>query len=83
MPKRRGVNILGLDVGIASDKECEAADFVVCAAATVPLLFADNLTGPCSDCGDLLQWRPYMPTKPPRISACGACRSAILRGRRP
>lgn len=78
MPKRRTVNIHGLKVAIASDKECEAADFVVCAHATIPLYFADNVTGPCSECGDLLQWRPYMPKKPPRICMrCLSIREAI------
>lgn len=76
--KRRTVDVLGLKVQVASDEECEAADFVVCAAMTVPLYFADNLTGPCSDCGDLLQWRPHAPKKPPKICVrCVTIRQAI------
>lgn len=65
------VELFGLKLNIASDEECEQADAVVCAPVTVPLYFRDNIVGPCADCGDMLQWRPHAPKKPPKI--CMRC----------
>ena len=67
----QSIELFGLKINIASDEECEAADAVVCAPATTPLYFPDNITGPCADCGDLLQWRPHAPKTPPRV--CMRC----------
>jgi hypothetical protein len=69
------VNPLGIDVEIASQQECEQASAVVCAVLTTPLYFPDNLTGPCADCGDMLQWRPHAPKAPPKLCMrCALCR---------
>ena len=65
------VTVGGLPVTIASDAKCEAADMVLCVDATVPLIFADNLVGPCHHCGRALQWRPHAPKTPPRV--CMGC----------
>ena len=67
----QSINLFGLKINIASDEECEAADAVVCAPVTIPLYFRGNITGPCADCGDMLQWRPHAPKKPPRV--CMRC----------
>ena len=61
------VNLGGLECDIVTDEEAERADFVGCMSVTTPLIFPDNETGPCVDCGDPLQWRPYAPRKPPRV----------------
>lgn len=38
-------------------------DIVVCINLSVPLMFSDNATGACADCGQALQFRPvYAPT---------------------
>lgn len=72
MPKPgETVELFGLKINVVSDEECEQADAVVCAHATIPLYFRDNVTGPCADCGDLLQWRPHAPKKPPKV--CMRC----------
>ena len=55
MKGREAVEALLRNVQVVSDAEAEKADAVVCAPVTIPLYFADNLTGPCADCGDLLQ----------------------------
>jgi hypothetical protein len=59
---------------IVSDLEAEAADLVVCSAATMPLDYPDNLTGACADCGMWLQWRPHAPKLPPKL--CMGCTMA-------
>jgi hypothetical protein len=70
--KRRPVPIK-----VASDAECEAADYVLCVRlADDPGAFTDNCTGPCSRCGETVIWRPYMPTRPLRI--CLGCAMALL-----
>ena len=57
----------GLVLPSATPAEMERAEFMVCANITMPLIMADNETGPCRDCGDMLQWRPNGPKKPPRL----------------
>lgn len=80
---RRTVEIAGLKIEVVSDEECEQADAVVCVQATIPLYFADNVTGPCADCGDLLQWRPHAPKTPPKICMrCLEIRRIVEQGKR-
>ena len=61
------LNIGGQSFQIASAATAENVDFVVCANVTIPLLMPDNLTAPCKDCGDMLQFRPTNPKRPPRL----------------
>jgi hypothetical protein len=68
------VRLHGLECEIVTDIEAEGASVVVCIAVTRPLTFPDNQTGPCVDCGVLLQWRPHAPKRPPRI--CLPCVTA-------
>jgi hypothetical protein len=56
-----------------SREDAESANAVVCTYETIPLILPDNLTGPCADCGDMLQWRPESPAKPEKI--CYRCAS--------
>ena len=82
MTKRDTVKMCGLKVKVASDEECERAEAVICAPATVPLYLADNLTGPCADCSDPLQWRPHVPRTPPKICfRCLEIREILKQGR--
>lgn len=41
-----------------------------------PLLIADNLTGPCSECWSLVQFRPHAPS--PRILICMQCAAGLI-----
>jgi hypothetical protein len=61
------LDIGGLTVTVATDAECERSSAVVCMKLTVPLIIADNLTGPCADCGDTVQFRPHVPKQPPKV----------------
>lgn len=70
------VSIHGVECKVVTDEVAESADIVVCTDATVPLYFSDNLTGPCADCGQILQWRPHAPKKPPRV--CVTCAAARI-----
>ena len=70
------VVIGGQTFKIATAGESEGCDGVVCANATTPLLMPDNLTGPCRDCGDMLQYRPYNPKRPPRL--CIDCATVMM-----
>lgn len=52
------------------------AQLVVCAPATEPLYFPDNVRGVCSFCGLTLQHRPHIPAGVPL--ACMACAAASM-----
>lgn len=49
----------------------EHADVLVCRLITVPLLMPDNVTGLCSKCFRMVQFRPHAPKKPRRV--CDEC----------
>lgn len=69
---------LGNIVDVASDEECEKADFVVCMplGPTLHPSLEDNLTGVCSKCGRQIMFRPNAPTTPPKI--CYPCFEALM-----
>ncbi len=56
---------------IAKQSDLETAAFIACARVTAPLIQADHTTGPCADCGDLLQWRSSLPKRPRKV--CTDC----------
>ena len=56
---------------IIDDGEAENSDFMVCALATNPLYFTDNVIGECSRCGQAIQYRPHAPKPPAKI--CYQC----------
>lgn len=63
-----------------SDGAAETYDVLVCAPFTIEngLVFADNRTGVCAECGRAIQWRPYAPTKPKRL--CYLCVPDMTKG---
>jgi hypothetical protein len=65
------VTIHGVPCEVVSDADAELSDCVVCVPVSTPLIFPDNLTGPCVGCGAPLQWRHHAPKKPPRL--CMPC----------
>jgi hypothetical protein len=48
---------------------------VVCARITSPLMMPDNATGPCSECGAMLQFRPNLP---PGRKWCMECAAEMI-----
>jgi hypothetical protein len=71
LPVGERVSIKGIECEVVDDAKADTADMVVCVEATQPLIFADNMTGPCADCGMVLQWRPHSPKRPPKV--CMEC----------
>ncbi len=64
-------NVGGFVCRVAKQSDLETAAFIACPRVTAPLIQADHTTGPCADCGDLLQWRPSLPKKPRKV--CTDC----------
>lgn len=75
--KAKTMHIGGLEIPIVSDAEAEASAALVCVPVTSPLLWPGNLTGPCSKCGEMVQWHPSSPSKPPRF--CMSCGGIALK----
>jgi hypothetical protein len=63
---KKQVNLMGVPITIASDKEAEECDFLVCMPVGASP-FDDNLTGFCWKCGVKLMYRWHAPRKPKRI----------------
>jgi hypothetical protein len=61
----------GIPVTVASDAECERADYVVCVLWDGPKYFLDDQKGSCCRCFRAVRFRPCMPKKPPTI--CVEC----------
>jgi hypothetical protein len=58
---------IGLDIRVASDKECATVDYMVCVTLDTPTRFTDNKVSNCAICGVPIQYRPYMPEKPTKV----------------
>lgn len=58
----------------------EEATILVCTLAAVPLMFADNVTSDCAECGAQLQHRPHFPPKARKV--CEACAMKLIGGGR-
>ena len=54
-------------IEIDEDGNGEHADVVVCMRLTQPLLMPDNEIGLCSECGEAIQYRPYVPKLPRKM----------------
>lgn len=72
------VEMHGVRATVVSKRDAEKADAVGCAPATIPLYYADNVTCPCAHCGVLLQHRPHMPMRPPKL--CLDCLNVLALG---
>jgi len=46
-----------------ADDDAEGADAVICMRLTSPLMMPDNVIGVCSQCGEAIQHRPYVPRR--------------------
>lgn len=57
----------GSEFEVTDGRKARTADLAICLAISIPLILPDNKTGPCSGCGDALQWRP---TLPPKLKRC-------------
>ena len=60
-------DIFGIKMPVMPASKLGKVDGVVCIKATIPLLLPDNKTAPCFDCGDMIQYRPYVPKKAKKI----------------
>jgi hypothetical protein len=67
--------IAGIPVTIATDEDCERADWVVCAEVSY---FADDVHTTCSACRRPVVHRWYAPKTPPKI--CARCFITITGG---
>ena len=69
MPTKRGAKtrIFGIPVTVASEEECERADYLVCVPWEGPRYFIDDQKGACCRCFRAVRFRPYAPKKPPKI----------------
>ena len=56
---------------VVTPGDAEDVDAVICRLITDPLLMPDNLTGTCSKCFRMIQFRPHAPSRPPKI--CDEC----------
>lgn len=70
-PRGSKTRIGGIPVTVASDEECERADYVVCVIWDGPKYFLDDQKGSCCRCFRTVRFRPCMPKKPPKI--CVEC----------
>jgi hypothetical protein len=61
----------------ATPDECEKADVLICAPVAWGSMFTDSLIAACSQCNQPIQYRPYAPTKPPKL--CVPCAGLLLR----
>jgi hypothetical protein len=61
------ITIAGVPVTIASEEDCEGADFVVCCRSGMWTPFTDNVAASCADCGHPIFHRPTAPKTPPKI----------------
>lgn len=50
-----------------NSEQAEAADYCVCLRKEDATPFSDNEFGVCCACGAEVQFRPYMPKRPPKI----------------
>lgn len=60
-----------IPVKVASEKELEKADFVICMPLPDPKHFEGNIETECAFCKRGIYHRPYMPKKPLKI--CLSC----------
>lgn len=65
-------------IHICSAEEAEESDFIICVKASCATPFTDNETGACFDCGEPVQFRPYMPKAPGKL--CMECFYDRVRG---
>jgi hypothetical protein len=49
------------------EDELNSCSFAVCVPAELEMPFTDNLLGVCTQCGRMVQFRPSMPSRPPKI----------------
>src|SRR6266705_700247 len=59
------------EVVISSVEEAEDCEYVVCLPISSPLKCPDNLISNCCKCDCLIQHRPNVPRRPPKI--CWPC----------
>ncbi len=55
-------------VTVGTDEECEACEFVICGPMS---FFPDDVRLSCSNCGETIYHRPYVPKRPTKI--CMKC----------
>jgi hypothetical protein len=63
------IQIGGVPITVASDEECEKADFVVCVlkGQEEERFKKDNIYTTCHICGREITHRPYVPKTPPKV----------------
>ncbi len=76
MTDRRTVQIAGLPVQVVDNAEAERAALVMCAPATMPAHFPDDVIAACAWCGCAIRHRPHVPKKPPKV--CMGCAFARM-----
>ncbi len=57
-----------IEVDVASEAECEQAQFCVCGSVGY---FPDDVHTTCAGCGTAIVHRPYAPKAPPKV--CPRC----------
>lgn len=67
-------------IHVVTAEEAEKADYFVCMRAGNPSPFVDNVFGICAHCRTPIYFRPYAPTRPPKI--CVECALDLGRGGR-
>ena len=73
MPRFIKARVRGRDLRfeVADVAKMEAANAYVCALWDGPRYFDDDMRGVCVGCGVAVRYRPYGPTRPPKV--CMSC----------
>lgn len=69
--RRKFVKVGGRRIEVVPKERAEEATYAICAPASWPAHFADDLFGTCIACGTSVRFRPSCPQKPPKL--CVPC----------